>query len=327
MLVPAGCDVAARSFDICVLFKNQVLRNHFENSREGLEECIKWLNSFDIKRLQLVLEPTGRYSDLIAQYFRMRRSRVLLAQPLMFRRYAESLDMRGKTDKKDAFALAKYSQERGETLHQWVPKTQIEAELRDMRVLIRGLTKRSSAIQSQLQCGLKSHYVKDKLEKELATIEKELDEAIDRSKFLIDQDPVLKQDLILVMTIKGIGIKSGVLLVTLIDFRSFRSSRALACFLGLTKKPYESGESVKGKERTSKRGSKLLRGALFMPARSARRSNPLIAEFAGRLVQKKKHDWAIQIAVIRKLVVTAWAIVTSGMPYDPGFKNPHLKPI
>src|SRR6185295_7659151 len=128
-----------------------------------------------------------------------------------FRRYAESLDMRGKTDRKDSIALSHYSKERGEKLLEWVPRTNVESELRDMGVLIRSLTKRSVVLQCQLKCGLKSEYVMERLELELERVDKELDEANKRAKELLCQHPVLKEDLRLAMTIPGIGIKSSVL--------------------------------------------------------------------------------------------------------------------
>jgi|688.fasta_scaffold380608_1 transposase len=327
MIIPAGADIAERKFDICVLLKEKKLLGSFDNNQKGFASCFQWLQNAGVKHMQLVIEPTGRYGERLAEYFHKKGNKVLLAQPLKFSRYAESIDFRIKSDAKDRIALAQYSLERGDQLQQWLPKTQLELELRDMALLVRSLTKRSVVLQNQLKCGLRSEFVKEKLQSELESVDENLTEALKRCKSLIAQHQVLAQDVELIMTIPGLAEKSAILLVTLIDFRSFKSSRSLACFLGLSGRKHESGHSVKGKERISKRGSKVIRGALFMPARTARVHNPQIREFSQRLENKSKHDWAIQMAVIRKLVTMAWAVVTSSTEYDPNYKNEYSKPI
>ena len=122
MLAYAGTDISSRWFDICVLVEDQKHSRQFENSRNGLRQCILWLESLgvtNLKNLKLVLEPTGRYGELVAEYFYGRKTRVFQAQPFMFHRYAESIDMRGKSDMKDAFALAQYCKERWQKLREW----------------------------------------------------------------------------------------------------------------------------------------------------------------------------------------------------------------
>jgi transposase len=329
MLVQAGTDISARWFDVCLIIEEQEFHRQFENSRAGLRQCILWFESLGIRDLQcvrMVMEPTGRYGELVAEYFYRRKVAIRLAQPFMFHRYAESLDMRGKSDFKDSFSLARYCLERWKKLRDWRPKAELECELRDTQMLIRSLTKRSVALQSQLQCGLRSSWVAEKLRSELLRCENDLDETITRAIELIRLDARLSSDLELLMGICGIAEKSAVLLLTLINFRDFKTSRALACFLGLTNRKYESGESVRGKERISKRGNGYIRAALFMPARAARMHNPAIAAFSARMEAKGKHDWAIQMAVIRKLVTTAWAVVTNQFEWDPNYSNPQFCP-
>jgi len=328
MKTQAGADISGRWFDICVILESKPIHRRFDNSKAGLAACIQWLESLGIKDLEIAIEPTGRYGDLVAEYFLRRKYRVLQVQPFLFHRYAESLDMRGKSDFKDAYALAQYCQERGAKLRTWRPKNELEWELRDTQLLLRSLTKRAIVLQCQLQCRLRSHFVAQALQQELERCQQQLDEALQHAKELVESHPVLSRDFELLRTIPGIGEKSALLLVTLIDFRKFRSSRSLACFLGLTKKKHESGARVHGKEGISKRGSKLIRGALFMPARSARIHNPALREFSERMEAKGKHDWAIQMAIIRRLVTVAWALVTRQKEFDRSYVNPHqLSPI
>lgn len=328
MKTQAGADISCRWFDIAILLEDRTVHRRFDNTSDGLRACLKWLESLGIKHLEIALEPTGRYGELVAEYFYRRKHRVLLVQPFKFHRYAESLDMRGKSDYKDAFALAQYCRERGEKLRSWKPKTDAEWELRDTQLLIRSLTKRSTSLQCQLKCKLRSPYVAQALKEELTRCSQQLDEALDHAKEVVESHPVLARDFRLLQTIPGVGEKSALLLLTLIEFRAFQSSRALACFLGLTKKKYESGATVKGREGISKRGSRIVRSALFMPARSARIHNPALRQFSERMETSGKHDWVIQMAVIRKLVTMSWALITEQIEFNPEFVNVHqISPI
>ncbi len=326
MIVHAGVDISARWFDICVLHGEKPKHRQFENSKSGLSQCIKWLEGLGVKELEIALEPTGRYGELVAEYFRARKCKVFQVNTLKFSRFAESLDIRGKSDPKDSQGLAVYLRERRHQLHEWKPKTELELELRDMQVLFRGITKRLVAIQCQLQCRLYSEYVTESLSEEAEQLEATLQEALNRAERLVLSHEVLSKDYELLCTIPGIGRQSALLLITIVDFRKFRTSRALACFLGLTKRQHQSGSSIRGHEGISKRGNKWLRGALFMPARSARRHNPLVQEFSERQLSMGKHDWCIQMAVVRKLVTTAWALVVNQVPFDPMHKNPSTAP-
>lgn len=318
-----GGDVGAEWFDVCVLYGRKRSHQQFKNTAKGFQKCVRWLEGFGAERIRFVLEPTGRYAEKLEEYLIACGVVVLEVQPLMLRRYAESLDMRGKSDFKDAFALAMYCKERGPGLRPWKPKTKLEYELRDLQLWIRSLTKRIVSLKCQRKCGLRSRHVRQRIEEELQRLEDELEEAIALAKKTVKQHPTLSRDMRLLQTIPGIGEKSAVLLVTLIDFRKFKSSRALASFLGLTQRKHQSGTSIRGKESISKRGNKHVRSALFLPARAARRSNTHLIDFAERMVSNGKHDLTIQAAVTRKLVTTAWAVIVHQRPFDPDYVNQH----
>lgn len=320
-----GCDMAKETFNCVVLKDEHELRKICDNSHAGFRQFLKWLRSTVSGPIVIVLEPTGRYSEGLAEFLAKEANiTVLEVQPYKFRKYAQSLNMRIKSDWQDAYALARYGQERASEIKPWRPKSDFELESRDLQLLIRSLVKQSNSLKSQRKCGLRSQFVTEKIDEQINQCEVELRAVLQYAEKLLKSHPIFSKDLRLLVTIPGIGIKSAVLLLTLIDFRRFRSSRSLACFLGLTQRKNESGTSVKGKESISKRGSKHIRSGLFMPARSARLGNVFIIEFADRLAENHKHDTAIQIAVIRKMVTMSWALVTKQMEFDPAYQNPHL---
>jgi len=76
---------------------------------------------------------------------------------------------------------------------------------------------------------------------------------------------------------------------------------------------------VRGRSRLSKVGSSRLRKALYFPAITALRWNPLLKTFGQRLAQQGKSMMVIVGAAMRKLLHLAYGVLKSGLPFDPYF--------
>ena len=70
----------------------------------------------------------------------------------------------------------------------------------------------------------------------------------------------------------------------------------------------ESGTSVKGKTRISKKGNGFIRKALYFPAMVACRFNPRIKTFYERVNRNKPSKMIAQVAVQRKLLVLMYSM-------------------
>ena len=96
--------------------------------------------------------------------------------------------------------------------------------------------------------------------------------------------------------------------------------RQLAAHAGLAPQARESGSSVRGKSRISKRGNARLRKALYWPAIVAMRTNPVLRPFADRLREAGKPTMVIIIAVMRKLLHLAFGVLKTQQPFDPNYQ-------
>ena len=105
------------------------------------------------------------------------------------------------------------------------------------------------------------------------------------------------------------------LLAEIPNIREFQSAKQIAAFAGLSPRTTQSGTSVKGRGSISRTGSSRLRKVLYFPAIAARRYNPNLRAFAGRLEEAGKRPMVIICAVMRKLLVTAWAVLRSAKPF------------
>jgi len=111
-----------------------------------------------------------------------------------------------------------------------------------------------------------------------------------------------------IMSIPGIGtLTAGIVLGELGNLSRFNSHNQLTAFAGLDPSIKESGRSSKT-GRISKRGSPMLRQALYRAALSASRVNPVCQQLYQRLRAKGKHHKVCMVAVARKLLHIAYSV-------------------
>jgi transposase len=318
-----GNDFSKDKFNVSVLHAGKRMDHEFANSLSGTVQLIEWLKQTGAKRFEMAFEPTGRYHESVCEYLWGQGFRLFQINPEVMSKYAASLDTRTKSDSQDAYALAKFVQERSEDLDEWGPKTDGQKEMRDVQLRMRSLVKRTTALQNQLQCGLTSRLIKADIEDELCRLEEKKKQMLEYATTLINHDPQMRKDCELLDSIIGIGWQSAVFLICLVDFRKFDTSRKLACFLGLTIKKRESGSSVKGKERISKKGRTELRSGLFCPVWASVIHNPILRTHYERLVGSGKPKRVAEVACLRKLVAIAWSIIKNQRPFDVDYMNQH----
>jgi transposase len=145
----------------------------------------------------------------------------------------------------------------------------------------------------------------DRLEELIVDVEAKLDglAATDRRTMLVS-------------TIPGVGTRTAEVIVTALDeARRFRSARQVASYAGLTPRRFQSGQMDR-QGRISKRGSHRLRQVLNQAAWMAVRWNKAMRAVYLRISgnQAGRRKLAI-VAVMRKILVTAWAMLRDGCVY------------
>ena len=173
---------------------------------------------------------------------------------------------------------------------------------------------------NRLQAGIELLVVLEAIQMHITFLDQQIDDLRTRIRQHFDQYPQLRQQRDLLTSIPGIGeLTAARLLAELPHWASFTSPKQVAAFAGLSPQQRVSGTSVRGRTRLSKRGSARLRTALYMPAISAKQHNPVLKAFAQRLLDAGKAKMAVLAAVMRKLLLLAFAILKSGRPFDPNY--------
>ena len=93
--------------------------------------------------------------------------------------------------------------------------------------------------------------------------------------------------------------------------------RDLVAYVGLCPRLSRSGTSVHEPSPLSKRGHAPVRKALYFPALSAARFNPLVKAFYQRLLDRGKPKMVALAAAMRKLLHLISGVLRSGQPFDP----------
>lgn len=106
-----------------------------------------------------------------------------------------------------------------------------------------------------------------------------------------------------VCTIKGIGLMTALALVAETNgFALFTNKAQLVCYAGYDVVKNESGSSVKGLTKISKRGNSHIRKALHFPALSTIRYEPKFQQMSARITQQTSLKMKGIVAVQRKLL-------------------------
>lgn len=317
-LISLGIDISKATFDVALFQDGSYQSGQFTNNKAGFKKLLNWLNKRDATGCHVCLEATGRYGDALALFLNEAGYLVSIVNPARIKAYADSHLQRNKTDSEDAKIIAHFCATQNLTL--WTPPS---LEVEELKMLVRRLeslkTMRTQEINRR-KSGISSDVVLADIAEHLAFLKTQIKQLEDQIKNLIDNHPNLKEQRDLLISIKGIGDTTAAkFLAEVSDIHQFDSADELAAYAGVTPKRRSSGTSTRGKGHLSKIGNVRLRTALYMPALSAMRSNPIIQVFAERLKQKGKLSKVIIGAVMRKLIHLAFGVLKHGKPFDPNY--------
>ncbi len=154
------------------------------------------------------------------------------------------------------------------------------------------------------------------LGKQIKAIETELQKSC-------SQDSELKEKVDKVCTIKGVGLITALVVISEANgFDLIENKAQLVSYAGYDVVENQSGSSIKGKTRISKKGYSHIRRALHFPALTAARYEPLLEALYQRVCERNPKIKMIgAVAVQRKLLVLIYTLFKKNEPYDPNFEN------
>lgn len=258
---------------------------------------------------RIVMEATGGYEAAAAAALAGAGLPVMVVNPRQARAFAKAMGYLAKTDAIDAVALAHFAAATkaeprplpGEAARELDALLDRRRQLLGMRTMEKN---RAATATGRVLRDLEAHvrWLDDHVER----IDRELDERIRSSPLWREKDDLLRG-------VPGIGpVLSRTLLAGLPELGTV-DPRRIAALAGLAPLADDSGQRRGPRRIAGGRGQ--VRAVLFMAALSARRHNPVLKAFAERLAAAGKRPKVILVAVARKLLVIANAILRSGKPW------------
>lgn len=323
----AGIDVAQKELVVTLgrmlddfsieLFSYKV----FKNNDSGVKLLVDWVNKltdYDVP-VRYVMEATGVYHQKLAYYLVDNGCEISIVLPNKISNYIRTLELKTITDKSCSQAIAQFGLER--KLDKWAKPKSIYKELQQLTRERDQIVQERSVIKNQIHAEkTESEPNQKSLERMQARIrflnsqEKEIKADITD---IVNKDPDLKQVINNITTIPGVGELTAVIVLAETNgFELIRNKSQLSSYAGLDVKEKQSGTSVKGKPRISKKGNRNLRKSMHLPSLTAVKWDENFKNIYTRLISKNGIKMKALVAVQRKILELIYILFKNETVYD-----------
>jgi transposase len=296
----------------------------FPNTAKGFLALAIWVKKMvrPDTELRFVMEATGVYHESLAYFLEEKGYALSIVLPNKISNYVRTLETKTVTDKTASQAIALFGLER--KLTDWTRPKKIFKSLRqltrerDQVVQLRTMAKNHlHAEQAEAEPNKDSIA---RIKKQIVFLNKQDLEIKSAILALTKKDEEVKKAVTIACSIPGVGtLTAATVLAETNGFDLIRNKRQLISYAGLDVREKQSGTSVKGKPRISKKGNKYLRKAMHMPALAAIRHEDRFKAIFARLVAKHGIKMKAVVAVQRKLLEIIYALVKTNNPYDTNY--------
>jgi len=325
-----GVDSSKDDFKVCFYHLDQNGRKFikgsrtFKNTLAGFMAFMKWIEKKRVADLtvRITIEATGVYHENLVHFLDDNGYYISVLLANQSKAYAKSLNLKTKTDAVDAKMLGQMGIERD--LTQWQPAS---AKMRTLKQLTRDrvtLLKEKTALSNKLHAlnaSFEPHKkVIKRINQRLKLLNRQIKEVGKEIEQTIQADEVLKEKLGNITKAKGLAIITVATVVAETNgFVLFTSRGQLISYAGYDVVQRESGTSVKGITRISKKGNKHIRRALHFPAITIVKHEPHFKQIFDRVLERSGIKMKGYVAVQRKILVLIYTLFKNNTPYDPNF--------
>ncbi len=298
-IVAAGIDVSKKTLNIHLSGRDDTAAN----DRDGFRKVARILRDGGAERA--VIEATGRMHRALFQSLHDRGFTVCVVNPRQSRDFARAGGELAKTDRVDARALAAFGAAFPDMAAS-APAGVTVDRLRDMLVL------REKLVDQRADLKLAFDEVGDPapdgpVPKILAELDAGVREYDRRIKELITGAEEHAESYGILTSVPGIGPVTAAALIAWMGELGAIGNRQAAALIGVAPFARDSGSRKGGRHVSG--GRRRPRDVLYMAATAACVFNPEMAEFHSRLKERGKPHKVAVTAVMRKLIVTANALL------------------
>ena len=298
----AGIDVSKDKLDIHLDGEDRTL----PNDRDGFRAIAKWFGRKKVGRV--ILEATGRYHRALLQSLHAKGFVVCVVNPRQSRDFAKASGKLAKTDRVDARILAAFGAAFPD-MAPAEPRGRLLDHLGDM------LVAREMLVDQRAQLRTTFSELIDPLSRKrhprlVAMFDREIERYDKAIRELITGDSAHAERYRILTSIPGIGPVTAAALISWMAELGSIGGRQAAALIGVAPMARDSG--VHKGARHVAGGRRRPRDLLYMAALTAKSHNPQMIMIYQRLRERGKHHNVALVAVMRKLIVTANALLRDG---------------
>jgi transposase len=299
--VSVGIDVAKETLEVAVIPLDS--KWSLDNNPKQFPALIQQLLELTPKRI--IVEATGGLETLLVAQLSEAGLPVIVINPRQSRDFAKATGQLSKTDRVDAYILARFGEaiqpefrpiadEQTREMSNLLTRRRQLVEMRVAETNRRGKADLSRKIRRDVDAHI------EWLDRRISHLDEDLGEALQKSPSWRVNDNLLQ-------SVKGVGPTTSLSLLILLPELGTLNSKQIAALAGIAPRNRESGK-WRGTAHISG-GRANVRAALYMATLSATRSNPTIKDFYEKLLKKGKPPKVALTASMRKLLITLNAII------------------
>ena len=294
-----GIDISKQTLDIAIIPENK----HWQckNEEKDIEKLCKQLKKNNPARI--VVEATGKLEYKLLTAMIEHQLPLIVVNPLRIREFARAEGTHAKTDKVDAFVLARFGEK-----HR--PQTRMLPS-EEQRLLKEIVTRRRQLVDNREaeRCRLQqtAPALRGDIERHIQWLQQEIERYDQKLDDTIKQNPLWRDVYQQIIDVKGIGPVTAATIIAMLPELGKLDRKQIAALVGVAPIPNDSGKK-KG-YRSIHGGRADIRKVLYMAAQIAIMHNQKISTFAKRLKDARKKPKVITVACMRKLLTILNAIV------------------
>ncbi len=296
----------------------------FINTNKGFVTLVSWVEKLTDPTVatRFVMEATGVYHESLAYFLVDHEKEVSIVLPNKISNYFRTLEEKTITDSTASEAIARFGLER--KLNLWQRPKPIFKRLRQLVRERDQVVEERAMVKNQLHAELAEAEPNAtsvaRIKKRIVFLDKQEKEIKDELTLLAKKDVQVCRFIETLTSIPGVGLLTAVtVLAETNGFELVRNKRQLTSYAGLDVREKQSGTSIKGKPRISKRGNRYLRKAMHLPALAAIRLDEHFKGIFVRLVSRHGIKMKAVVAVQRKLLELMYTLYKTNTHYNKNF--------
>lgn len=269
------------------------------------------------KVTRIAIEPTGGYEKPMVEALRQAKLPVELVHTSRFKGYRTMVGVKAKSDTSDARLLAAYAAAPDDVRGRKADRVELPQDA--LREELHELASRRDQLKHMIHAescrfAITRHAtLRQSILDHLETLRSEDKQVLQMMHALVRQRLDLRRDQKLLQTVKGLGVVSALTLIATVPELGHLDNKQAAALIGVAPFVHKSGTLTAPARIHGGRAT--VRRILYMAAVTASRHNPVLKSFYERLIAKGKPAKLVLVALMRRLVVFANAVLRSGQPW------------